>query len=123
MADVIQLLLPDRDCPDGYFFAGDNTSKRNGGLKGYWPVDESPIYSCYKVISVEGINDGLEKCYITTIQDDMRARVVIFDDVEEVHRVFAYITKHVPNDNLTLMTSAMYFEDIKEWAYLGTSTV
>jgi hypothetical protein len=75
------------------------------------------------MISVDGINDGLEKCYTSTIADDMEARVVIFEDVEEVQRVFTHIMKHQPEDISTvpLLTSAMYFEDIQEWVYLGTS--
>ena len=72
---------------------------------------------------MDGINDGLEKCYTSTIADDMEARVVIFEDVEEIQRVFTYIMKHQPEDisRVGLLTSAMYFEDIQEWVYLGTS--
>ena len=73
---------------------------------------------------VSGINDGLQKCYTSTIADKMEARVVIFEDSKEVERVFKYIFKNQLVDNMnnaSLLTSAMYFEDVKEWLYLGTS--
>ena len=117
------ILNIDRNCPDGYFFAGDDTPGTNEYLKSYWPLSESPIYSCYKNIPVEGINDGLNQCYTSTMSDGMEGRIVIFEDVEEVQRVFTYIMNHQPFMvfNYTLLTSAIYFEDIKEWIYLGTS--
>ena len=115
----------DRLCPTGYFYSGDDTPASPNALKEYWPIDESPKYSCYKVISdVSGINDGLQKCYTSTIADKMEARVVIFEDSKEVERVFKYIFKNHLVDsmnNANLLTSAMYFEDVKEWLYLGTS--
>ena len=73
---------------------------------------------------VSGINDGLQKCYTSTIAEKMEARVVIFEDSKEVERVFKYIFKNQLVDNMnnaSLLTSAMYFEDVKEWLYLGTS--
>ena len=54
----------------------------------------------------------------------MEARVVIFEDSQEVERVFKYIFKQQEGENVnnvTLLTSAMYFEDVKKWLYLGTS--
>ena len=76
------------------------------------------------ISDVSGINDGLQKCYTSTIADKMEARVVIFEDSKEVERVFKYIFKNHLVDsmnNANLLTSAMYFEDVKEWLYLGTS--
>ena len=57
------------------------------------------------------------------MSDDMEGRVVIFEDVEEVQRVFTYIMNHQYEiiDNYTLLTSAFYFDDINQWVYLGTS--
>ena len=54
----------------------------------------------------------------------MEARVVIFEDSQEVERVFKHIFKQQEGENVnnvTLLTSAMYFEDVKKWLYLGTS--
>ena len=54
----------------------------------------------------------------------MEARVVIFEDSQEVERVFNHIFKQQEGGNIsnaTLLTSAMYFEDVKRWLYLGTS--
>ena len=56
----------------------------------------------------------------------MGARVVIFEDYKEVQRVFKYIFREQSEENannITLLTSAMYFEDVKEWVYLGTSKI
>ena len=115
----------DRLCPSGYFYTGDDTPSSINALEGYWPVDESPKYSCYKVIpNVFGINDGLQKCYTSTISDQMEARVVIFEDAQEVERVFKYLFRQQEGENMnnaTLLTSAMYFEDVEKWLYLGTS--
>ena len=95
-------------------------------LKSLLPLGTTPVYSCYKQIPVEGINDGLEKCYTSAIESDhMEGRVVIFEDDKEVERVF----NHVGNADdmeteFTFLTSAMYFEDVKglpRWVYLGTS--
>ena len=54
----------------------------------------------------------------------MEARLVIFEDSQEVERVFKHIFKQHEGENVnnvTLLTSAMYFEDVKKWLYLGTS--
>lgn len=113
------------ECPSGYFYAGDDTPGTE--LKSYWTVGKTPVYSCYKQIPVEGINDGLEKCYTSVIESDkMEGRIVIFEDVQEVERVFKHIGDHCDYHfcDYTVLTSAMYFEDVKgspRWIYLGTS--
>ena len=115
----------DRLCPSGYFYAGDDTPAARNALEGYWPINETPKYSCYKVIpNVSGINKGLQKCYTSTIADEMEARVVIFEDSQEIQRVFSYLFNEQSLGNInngTLLTSAIYFEDVQEWLYLGTS--
>ena len=125
--DTISFVISDRLCPNGYFYAGDDTSTSINALEGYRPIDESPKYSCYKVIpNVSGINEGLQKCYTSTIADKMEARVIIFEDSEEVQRVLKYIFREqseANENNVTMLTSAMYFEDVKKWVYLGTSKI
>merc|ERR1712096_268945 len=106
-----------RECPRGYFYAGDDTP--DAELQSYWPIGKTPVYSCYKRIPVEGINDGLEQCYTSAIDSDkMEARIVIFDDAGEVDRVFNYVQRveehgddDTDNDEYTFLTSAMFFQD------------
>ena len=121
----IYSFIKDRLCPSGYFYAGDDTPSAINALEGYWPINETPKYSCYKVIpNVSGINEGLQKCYTSTIADEMEARVVIFEDSQEIQRVFNYLFREQLLGNVnkaTLLTSAIYFEDVQEWLYLGTS--
>ena len=56
----------------------------------------------------------------------MEARVVIFEDSIEVQRVFKHIFREQSEENvnnITLLTSAMYFEDVTQWVYLGASKI
>ena len=89
-------------------------------------VDRTPIYSCYKKIPmVNGINDGLSKCYTSVIKsDNMEGRVVSFEDAEELERVFTYIFDNFDDVEPTILTSAMKFSNVNgtsKWIYLGTS--
>ena len=119
------------ECPTGYFYAGDDT-KEEIELKSYWKIATTPVYSCYKRLpGLSGINEGLEKCYNSVSEsDNMEARVVSFEGVKEVERVFDYmldnrIYDHQSNDPYFVLTSAMSFKipDTKDpqWIYLGTS--
>lgn len=117
-----------RGCPSGYFFAGDDSPDTSEDvLKSYWEVGRTPTYSCYKEIHmVNGINDGLEQCYTSVIgSDNMEGRVVIFEDADEVERVFEYILR--PSffiESSTILTSAMNFTNVNgesKWIYLGTN--
>lgn len=118
----------DRICPTGYFNAGPDTPPDDPeSLKSYWEVGRTPVYSCYKRIrDVNGINDGLDKCYTSVMDSDqMEARVVIFEDAIEVDRVFNWFDEHEwTEDGIEILTSAMSFKmdgNESEWIYLGTN--
>ena len=122
------------ECPTGYFYAGDDT-KEEAELKSYWKIATTPVYSCYKRLpDLTGINEGLEKCYNSVSEsDNMEARVVSFEAVDEVERVFNYILDQEsdkrPIDKdlppYVVLTSAMSFKmpntSDSQWIYLGTS--
>ena len=81
-------------------------------------VGRSPTYSCYKMIkAVQGINDGLHQCQ----NDESAGRVVVFEGQMEAQRVFGKMYDDALLDDSNLLTSAMYFEDVEQWIYLGTS--
>ena len=84
-------------------------------------VGRSPTYSCYKTIEdVQGINDGLYQCQ----KDESEGRLVVFEGVKEAQRVFAKMSNDhslIGSETNPLLTSAMYFEDVQKWIYLGTS--
>ena len=74
---------------------------------------------------MSGINDGLEQCYTSVMDsDDMEARVVIFEDAQEVDRVFTTIDANIAEDgdspisyngsSITILTSAMNFDEGSE---------
>ena len=119
------------ECPSGYFYAGDDTPPDDtDDLESYWEVGRSPVYSCYKrILQTNGINDGLEQCYTSVMDsDNMEARVVIFEDAQDVYRVFNYIDEHFYEEDYPIdypiLTSAMRFDMENEdpiWIYLGTS--
>ena len=74
---------------------------------------------------VNGINDGLGKCYTSVIKsDNMEGRVVIFEDTEELERVFEHKFDSFDDIEPTILTSAMKFSNVNgtsKWIYLGTS--
>ena len=115
------------ECPTGYFYAGDDT-KEEAELKSYWKIATTPVYSCYKRLpDLNGINEGLEKCYNSVSEsDNMEARVVSFESIQEVERVFNHMSIGKWGDfSILVLTSAMSFKmpntSDSQWIYLGTS--
>ena len=97
-------------------------------MKSYWKIATTPVYSCYKRLpDLTGINEGLEKCYNSVSEsDNMEARVVSFESIQEVERVFDHMSIGKWGDfSILVLTSAMSFKmpntSDSQWIYLGTS--
>ena len=116
------------ECPTGYKYVGDDGTPQHdvaGRIIG--ECGESPTYSCYKAVTVTDINDALGQCYKSVMDsDNMEARVVSFDDDNELFRVFKYFynLEEKEGQEQTVLTSAMKFAvegSEHTWIYLGTS--
>jgi len=117
-----------RECPTGYNYVGDDGTPQSDELgRIVGECGESPTYSCYKPVDVTDINDALGQCYKSVMDsDNMEARVVSFDDDNELFRVFKYYYNfgEGEGEEQKVLTSAMKFavngsEDA--WIYLGTN--
>jgi len=107
-----------RKCPKGFTYAGEDTRHEIAGMLGssYWTTQEvarSPVYSCYRVLSEElgGFNEALAAC------DAHDAHLVALEDEQEIERVI----KYVPDARHQLTTSALYFQDVEKWIWLGSN--
>lgn len=133
-------------CPSGYRYAGQdlpfNTSQadpRNaqessarGGTYYYEEIDRTDFYSCYKMVSDEPTD------FVTANAHCMRdeAQLASFESEEEMLRVRdLFQLDFQPKDvevvagkqaralpqGIDFLTSAMYFDEVQNWFWLGSS--
>jgi len=123
-------LFDQRICPDGYQYAGDDSPQGLKTLEWKEEIARSPVYSCYKITSLEqywgASKDSKDVPYqmtfnaaVDTCADD-KGRPVALGDLQEVDRLKKLLHK-LGYRNVTFLTSAVYFGDIKQWMWLGTN--
>jgi len=111
--DIIDYVTSGRVCPNGFTYAGEDTQRL---LSAYWTeeVARSPVYSCYKLLSLEqhGFNEALTAC------NDLKADLVSLEDTQEVNRVIKRPELNVTEE---FVTSALFFADVQKWIWLGSN--
>jgi len=110
-----------RLCPDGYFYAGEDTEKLP---KDIWleEKDRSPEYSCYKVS-----DKNLDYFKATRTCEDDKGHLISLEDQEELKR-FNKKMSDLNDDNgnntmnVPFFTSAIYFYYENEWRWMGSAS-
>jgi len=110
-----------RLCPDGYFYAGEDTEKLP---KDIWleEKDRSPEYSCYKVS-----DKNLDYFKATRACEDDKGHLISLEDQEELKRFNKKISDlNDDNGNNTMnvpfFTSAIYLYYENEWRWMGSAS-
>jgi len=107
-----------RLCPDGYFYAGDDTERLT---KDVWleERDRSPTYSCYKVSDM-----NLDYFKATRTCEDDKGHLISLEDHEELERVKNKMSEHDSNNtkDVPFFTSALYLNYEGEWRWMGSAS-
>jgi len=101
-----------RLCPDGYFYAGDDTQK----TRDVWLEERyrSDPYSCYKVSDKEA-----DYFKATRICEEDKGHLISLEDEEEIERLH---NKRNATKDVTFFTSALYFSYENEWRWMGSDS-